>query len=50
MSAAALADIGGLGEIDAMKKAWVRSGLCGAVTGASASLGPIFPPSNPLIV
>ena len=52
MSGAALADIGGLGriEIDAMKKRGFDPAFAGAVTGASATLGPIFPPSIPLIV
>ncbi len=52
MSGAALADIGGLGriEIDAMKKRGFDASFAGAVTGASATLGPIFPPSIPLIV
>ena len=52
MSGAALADIGGLGriEIDAMKKRGFDPSFAGAVTGASATLGPIFPPSIPLIV
>ncbi len=52
MSGAALADIGGLGriEIDAMKKRGFNPAFAGAVTAASATLGPIFPPSIPLIV
>ena len=52
MSGAALADIGGLGriEIDAMKKRGFDPSFAGAVTAASATLGPIFPPSIPLIV
>lgn len=52
MSGSALADIGGLGriEIDAMKKRGFDASFAGAVTGASATLGPIFPPSIPLIV
>ncbi|WP_158044807.1 TRAP transporter large permease [Skermanella pratensis] len=52
MSGAALADIGGLGriEIDAMKKRGFDASFAGAVTAASATLGPIFPPSIPLIV
>jgi tripartite ATP-independent transporter DctM subunit len=52
MSGAALADIGGLGriEIDAMKKRGFDPAFAGAVTAASATLGPIFPPSIPLIV
>jgi tripartite ATP-independent transporter DctM subunit len=52
MSGAALADIGGLGriEIDAMKKRGFDPSFAGTVTAASATLGPIFPPSIPLIV
>lgn len=52
MSGAALADIGGLGriEIDAMKKRGFNPAFAGSVTAASATLGPIFPPSIPLIV
>ncbi|NRP21614.1 Sialic acid TRAP transporter large permease protein SiaM [Ensifer adhaerens] len=52
MSGAALADIGGLGriEIDAMRKRGFNPAFAGAVTAASATLGPIFPPSIPLIV
>ncbi|MFC3723790.1 MAG: TRAP transporter large permease [Neoaquamicrobium sediminum] len=52
MSGAALADIGGLGriEIEAMRKRGFSAAFAGAVTGASATIGPIFPPSIPLIV
>jgi tripartite ATP-independent transporter DctM subunit len=52
MSGAALADIGGLGriEIDAMKKRGFDPAFAGAVTASSATIGPIFPPSIPLIV
>jgi tripartite ATP-independent transporter DctM subunit len=52
MSGAALADIGGLGriEIDAMKKRGFPPSFAGAVTASSATIGPIFPPSIPLIV
>ena len=52
MSGAALADVGGLGriEIEAMKKRGFDPSFAGAVTAASATLGPIFPPSIPLIV
>lgn len=52
MSGAALADVGGLGriEIDAMKKRGFSAPFAGAVTAASAVVGPIFPPSIPLIV
>ncbi len=52
MSGAALADVGGLGriEIAAMKKKGFTAPFSAAVTGASAVVGPIFPPSIPLIV
>ena len=52
MSGSALADIGGLGriEIDAMKQRGFSAAFAGAVTGASAIVGPIFPPSIPLII
>jgi tripartite ATP-independent transporter DctM subunit len=52
MSGAALADVGGLGriEIEAMKKKGFTAPFSAAVTGASAVVGPIFPPSIPLIV
>jgi len=52
MSGAALADIGGVGniEIKSMKNQGYPGGLAAAVTGASATIGPIFPPSIPLII
>ena len=52
MSGAALADVGGLGKIEiaAMKKRGFSGPFSAAVTGASAVVGPIFPPSIPLIV
>lgn len=52
MSGAALADVGGLGriEIEAMRKRGFSAPFAGAVTAASAVVGPIFPPSIPLIV
>jgi tripartite ATP-independent transporter DctM subunit len=52
MSGAALADVGGLGriEIEAMKKRGFSAPFAGAVTASSAVVGPIFPPSIPLIV
>ncbi|SDX57690.1 TRAP transporter large permease [Litoreibacter albidus] len=52
MSGAALADIGGLGriEIEAMKKRGFSAPFSAAVTASSAVVGPIFPPSIPLIV
>lgn len=52
MSGAALADVGGLGriEIRAMREKGFSAPFAGAVTAASAVVGPIFPPSIPLIV
>ena len=52
MSGSALADIGGLGriEIDAMRSRGFSAGFAAAVTSASAIVGPIFPPSIPLII
>jgi tripartite ATP-independent transporter DctM subunit len=51
-SGAALADIGGLGriEIRAMTRAGFSRAYSAAITGASAVVGPIFPPSIPLII
>jgi len=51
-SGAALADIGGLGriEIRAMARAGFSRAYSAAITGASAVVGPIFPPSIPLII
>ncbi|WP_226627704.1 TRAP transporter large permease [Alloyangia pacifica] len=52
MSGAALADVGGLGkiEIEAMKRRGFDAPFAAAVTASSAVVGPIFPPSIPLIV
>lgn len=52
MSGSALADIGGLGriEIDAMRAKGFNPAFAGAVTASSALVGPIFPPSIPLII
>lgn len=52
MSGAALADVGGLGriEVKAMAARGFRRDFSGAVTVASAIVGPIFPPSIPLII
>jgi tripartite ATP-independent transporter DctM subunit len=52
MSGSALADIGGLGriEIDEMRKKGFNVPFAAAVTGSSAIIGPIFPPSIPLII
>lgn len=52
VSGAALADVGGLGriEIKAMKDRGFSVPFSAAITGASAIVGPIFPPSIPLII
>jgi len=52
MSGSALADIGGIGriEIDAMKDKGFKPAFASAVTCSSAIVGPIFPPSIPLII
>jgi len=52
MSGAALADIGGLGkvEIKAMRDAGYKTEDAGAITMASSIIGPIFPPSIPLLL
>ena len=52
MSGSALADIGGLGriEIDAMRNKGFKAPFAAAVTSSSAIVGPIFPPSIPLII
>ncbi len=52
MSGSAVADAGGLGtlEIKAMRDAGYRPEIAGAVTAASATIGPILPPSLPMII
>jgi tripartite ATP-independent transporter DctM subunit len=52
ISGAALADVGGLGrvEIKAMRERGFDAPFSAAVTASSAIIGPIFPPSIPLIV
>ena len=52
MSGSAVADTGGLGliEMKAMKEHGFDDGFSAAVTCASATIGPIIPPSIPLIV
>jgi len=52
MSGSALADASGLGiiEIEEMKKEGYDAPFACAITGASSVVGPIFPPSIPLIV
>lgn len=52
MTGSAVADASGLGiiEIEAMKKHGYNSGFACAITAASATIGPIFPPSIPMIL
>ncbi len=51
MTGSALADASGLGmmEIDAMEKRGYDGGFSCAITAASATIGPVFPPSIPMI-
>ena len=52
MSGAAVADAGGLGtiEIAAMREDGYDDDFSAAVTGASSTIGPIIPPSIPMVV
>ncbi|HQC69738.1 MAG TPA: TRAP transporter large permease [Sedimentibacter sp.] len=52
MSGSAVADAGGLGqvEVDAMRKEGFDDDFSAAVTCASATIGPIIPPSIPAVV
>ena len=52
MSGAAVADAGGLGtiEIEAMKKAGYDVDFSVGVTAASSTIGPIIPPSLPMVI
>jgi len=52
MSGAAAADVAGLGQIEikAMEEAGYDKDFSCAVTGASATIGPIVPPSVPLVL
>ena len=52
VSGAALADIGGLGRIEvrAMIRAGFTRAYAAAITCASAIVGPIFPPSIPILI
>jgi tripartite ATP-independent transporter DctM subunit len=52
MSGSAVADAGGLGtiEINAMQDDGYETEFAGAVTAASAVIGPIVPPSIPMII
>lgn len=52
MTGSAIADASGLGkmEIDAMRKSGYDDAFSCAITAASATIGPIFPPSIPLVM
>ncbi|HWP68990.1 MAG TPA: TRAP transporter large permease, partial [Rectinemataceae bacterium] len=52
MSGSAVADASGLGimEIDAMRKEGYDDAFSCAITASSAVIGPIFPPSIPLVI
>lgn len=52
MSGSALADAGGLGqlEIKAMRDAGYEDDLCGGITAASCIFGPLVPPSIAMII
>ncbi len=52
MSGSAIADAGGLGtvEMKAMKESGYDDYFAGAVTAASSTIGPIFPPSIPMVI
>ena len=52
MTGSAVADASGLGkmEIDAMRAEGYDDGFSCAITAASATIGPIFPPSIPAVI
>ncbi len=52
MSGSAVADAGGLGtvELEAMRKNGYDDDFSAAVTAASSTIGPIFPPSIPFVI
>lgn len=52
MSGSAVADAGGVGalEIRAMKQAGYPAEMSAAITAASATIGPIIPPSLPMVI
>lgn len=52
MSGSALADIGGIGRvmIESMEEEGYERDYAASLTGASATVGPLFPPSIPLIM
>ncbi len=51
MTGSAIADASGLGlmEIEAMRKQGYDDGFSCAITAASATIGPVFPPSIPMV-
>jgi tripartite ATP-independent transporter DctM subunit len=52
MSGSAVADAAGMGriEIEMMRKSGYDHGFSGAITAASATIGPVIPPSIPFVV
>ena len=52
ISGSAIADVGALGnvQIKAMKEQGYRDDFAASITAAAATLGPIFPPSIPMII
>ncbi|QGH33571.1 TRAP transporter large permease subunit [Gracilibacillus salitolerans] len=52
MTGSAIADAAGLGkmEIETMRKKGYDGGFSAAITAASSTIGPIFPPSVPLVI
>ncbi|SDL00522.1 TRAP transporter large permease [Natronincola ferrireducens] len=52
MTGSALADASGLGkmEIDSMRQEGYDDGFSCAITAASSTIGPIFPPSIPMVI
>lgn len=52
MTGSAIADASGLGkmEIDAMRDEGYDDGFSCAITAASATIGPVFPPSIPMVI
>jgi tripartite ATP-independent transporter DctM subunit len=52
MSGAAIADVGGLGqmEVQAMRQEGYSLEYAGALTAATSTIGPVFPPSIPMVL
>ncbi|RPF54244.1 TRAP transporter large permease [Aquisalibacillus elongatus] len=52
MSGSAVADASGLGkmEIESMRRQGYDDGFSSAITAASSTIGPIFPPSIPMVI